>query len=113
MDNLENPYLKRVEILENQLEKKIEELRKERECNKEAMKYIFYLVGMLGGRAEISLSGLSDQNRELKCRIDKENGVVVLRIGSEPKKKHARELSEEPVQMNIYEFPEYLPDKGD
>ena len=82
MDNLD-PYLKRIEILENQLRKKTEELRKERECNKEALRYIFYLVSELGGRVEVNLSALSDQKGELKCRIRKAESVVILRIGAE------------------------------
>ena len=87
MDNLENPYLERIDILEEKLKMKVEELRKERECNAEALRYLFVLVGQLGGRAEVRLSELKDQNGEVICRVDKEEGVVVLKIGREKKRR--------------------------
>lgn len=87
MDKFEKPYQKRVEILERQLQKKVEELRKERECNAEALRYLFVLVGQLGGRAEVRLSELKDQNGEVICRVDKEEGVVVLKIGREKRRR--------------------------
>lgn len=109
MDNMESIYLKRIELLEIQLKMKIHELRIERECNQEALRYIFYLVAALGGRAEVDLQSLAKQKGQLKCRVHKEDGIVVLRITTE--KKDTAKEEQEAVQMNIYDFPQYLPDR--
>lgn len=85
MDSIEEVYLKRIDILEKQLAKKIEELRIEREktkeCSEESARYIYALVEKLGGRAEVRFSELSDQKGVIKCRVVDDREVITFWIG--------------------------------
>ena len=108
MDNTIEVYIKRVDLLEEQLKKKICELRLERECNREMMRYIHYLVVFSGGKVEIDLQKLASQKGQIMCRVRKKDNMVVLRAAEE--KRQGCE-DQETVQMNIYDFPQYLPDQ--
>lgn len=102
MDNLEEAYLKRIDILEKQLSKKIEELRIEREktkeCSEEAARYIYAFVEKLGGRAEVRFSELSDQKGVIRCRVVKDREVITFWIDG---KVYGRKLRKRTTECSL------------
>ena len=73
-------YQRKIKGLERALEIRNRELQKERAASREAERYIYALLRLLGGRAVVRIRDLGKQTGKVICDVHQGAGKIWMRI---------------------------------